>query len=110
MAFTFAAVGTGAALDASKTITETLSAQDAEAQAQIDAKKDFAKGETATFGEFAVKVNSVNTNYVPSESYYQADAGSKYILVNVTVSNPGEESVDVMIKNSPLKQAGICAF
>lgn len=107
LAFTFAAVGTGAALDASKTITETLSAQDAEVQAQIDAKKDFAKGETATFGEFTVKVNSVNANYTPSESYYQADEGSKYVLVNVTVSNPGDESIDVSSYDLELSADGV---
>ncbi len=107
LAFSFAAVGTGAALDASKTITETLSAQDKAAQSQIDAKKDFAVGEKARFGEFEVKVNSVNKNYVSSDKYSQADSGKKYILVNITVTNPSDEGVSVSSYDFKLNADGV---
>lgn len=95
LAFTFAAVGTGAALNAGTAISNSLSAQDAAAQAQIDAKKDYNKGETATFGLVTVKVNSTDMNYVVKDSYYQASEGKKYVLVNITVTNPTDSSVDI---------------
>ncbi len=107
LAFTLAAVGTGAAIDASKTISDTLSAQDAASQAQIDAKKDFGKGTTARFGTFDVKVNSVNANYKPTDTYSQAASGNKYVLVNVTVSNPGDESVNVSSYDLKLSADGV---
>lgn len=85
----------GAAITASKAAVDVLSAQDAASQKQIDAKKDFAKGETATFGTFTVKANSVDLNYQSPDSYSQPDTGSKYVKVNITVANPGDTSVDV---------------
>lgn len=80
---------------AAQAANDAISSQDALAQKQIDGKKDFAMGETANFGTFSVKVNSVNANYTPSDSYSQPDAGKKYVLVNLTVSNPNDQAVDV---------------
>lgn len=85
-------VGSAAVINASHEVSAALSAQDALAQKQIDAKKDFTKGDTATFGNFSVKANSVDTNYVPSDQYSQAADGTKYVLVNVTVKNVGDDS------------------
>jgi hypothetical protein len=107
LAFTLTAVGTGTALDVSKTLNDTLSAQDKLAQSQIDAKKDFAAGEKARFGEFEVKVNSVNKNFVPSSVYSQADSGSKYVLVNITVTNPSDEGVSISSYDFKLNADGV---
>lgn len=69
-----------------------LQKQDAQNQQMLDAKKNFTKGETAVFGNFEVKVNSVNSNYKPDNQYYQADDGKQYIVVNLTVKNTGTDS------------------
>ncbi|MFZ1301919.1 MAG: DUF4190 domain-containing protein [Candidatus Microsaccharimonas sp.] len=66
--------------------------QSSQSQQQIDAKKDFAKGETATFGIWEVKVNSVTAGYVPTSSYYKAEDGNEYVVVNVTITNTGDDS------------------
>jgi hypothetical protein len=107
---TAATISTGTLAAASKdaqAATAQLSASDAIAQKQIDAKKDFNKGETATFGTFTVKVNSVNLNYVPDNTYEQASSGSKYVVVNVTVTNPGDSSVDVNASDLELNADGV---
>jgi len=62
-----------------------------QSQDMINSKKNFAKGETAVFGTLEVKVNSVQRNYVPESSFYQADDGKEYVVVNVSVKNIGEE-------------------
>jgi hypothetical protein len=62
-----------------------------EAQAQIDAKKDFGRGETARFGDFDVKVNSVERNFA-GNSIFTPDEGKEYIVVNLTVTNKDDES------------------
>ena len=66
--------------------------QTAEAQQMMNAKKDFAKGETAVFGTLEVKVGSVTRGYKPENQYYQADDGKEYIVVNIMVKNSGQES------------------
>jgi hypothetical protein len=73
-------------------VQQIVDEQHQEAQALIDSKKDFAKGETANFGdEFEVTVNSVETNYTPGE-YYAPDEGNQFIVVNVTIENIADES------------------
>lgn len=84
-----------------------VSTQDAASKKQIDAKKDFAKGETANFGKFNVKVNSVNANYIPSDSYSAATSSEKYVVVNLTVTNPNEEAVDVSNYSFKLSADGV---
>ena len=66
--------------------------RDSQNQKQIDAKKDFSKGQTGIFGTLEVTVNSVTRDYVPESSAYKADDGKEYIVVNVTVKNTGEDS------------------
>jgi hypothetical protein len=107
LALTYVAVGSNAAIDAGKAVTNALSAQDAAAQAQIDAKKDFAKGETATFGKFTVKVVSVDTNYTPTDVYAQPTDGNKDVLVNIKVTNPNADSVDVTKYDFKLSADGV---
>lgn len=107
IALTYVTVGSGAVIQAGHAVENALNAQEEAAQTQISAKKDFSKGETATFGDFKVKVNSVDTNYTPSDDYSQADSGSKYVLVNITVTNPGSESVDVSSYDFSLSADGV---
>jgi len=90
-----AAAPTGVA--GGKAIDELNKAYDsynAENKALIEAKKDYKKGETAIFGQFEVKVNSVKRDYVftGSDSYVTPDEGMEYIVVNVTAKNIGDES------------------
>jgi hypothetical protein len=81
-----------AGIGATNGIQQAVEEQHQETQSLIEAKKDFTKGETATFGDqFEVTVNSVETNYNPGE-YYAPDEGNQFIVVNVTIKNIGEES------------------
>ena len=112
LALTAVTIGGTAAIKASQAATSALSAQDAAAQKEIDSQKDFPKGSTATFGTsnqgtFTVKVNSVNLNYVPDNTYEQAASGSKYVVVNVTVTNTGSSSVDVTSSDLELNADGV---
>lgn len=66
-----------------------------ESEDRINAKKDFAKGETADFGDFKVKVNSVDKNFTPSENWARADDGKKFISVNVTISTESDETPQI---------------
>jgi len=61
-------------------------------QTLINAKKDFGKGETARFEYFDVKVNSIQRDYDTGKSYYKADDGKEYIVVNVSVTNKSDDS------------------
>jgi len=63
-----------------------------EQQTLLDAKKDFSKGQTAVFGNFEVKANSVQRNYVPENAYSAASEGKELVVVNVTVQNIGTTS------------------
>jgi Domain of unknown function (DUF4352) len=65
---------------------ELKSSQAAE-QSLIESDKDFDKGETARFGLFDVKVNSVELNYQPTEDYYTPGDGNQFVLVNMSVTN-----------------------
>jgi hypothetical protein len=58
----------------------------------IDAKKDFAVGEAAMFGDFEVTANSVKPNYIPEESFYAPNTDEEYVLINVSVKNTSIES------------------
>jgi len=78
-----------------------------EAQAQIDAKKDFSKGSTAVFGDFEVKANSVQRNYVPEEEYYQAGEGKELIVVNVSVKNISSETTSFSSYDLDINDDGI---
>lgn len=86
------AVATGALNEAAQHAQAQLAQYNAETQAQIDQKKDFKKGETATFGQFEVKVNDVDRDYSPKNSYFSAADGKEYVVVNVTVKNIGSDS------------------
>lgn len=84
-----------------------LSDYAADNKALIDAKKDFAKGETARFGDFQVTVNSVQRNYVPDNSYQEASAGNELIVVNVTVKNVSDDTASVSSYDFDVSEAGV---
>lgn len=69
-----------------------LDAYDSQQQAKIDSVKDFTKGTTAIFDNFEVKINSVQRNYVPDSIYYRAANGNELIILNISVTNVGNDS------------------
>lgn len=76
----------------SNSIQNSVKEADKESQAAIDAKKDFAKGETAKFGPLEVKINSVQRDYTPASSYLAAEEGKEYVVLNLTVKNVSDKS------------------
>lgn len=60
-----------------------------ENQSLVDAQKDFAAGETATFAYLDVTVTDVTRDYQPSESYFIED-DEEYIVVNLTIENTSD--------------------
>lgn len=76
------------------------------AQEMIDAKKDFAKGETAAFGQLDVTVNSVTRNYIPENNTEPLNDRTEYIVVNLTVKNVGEENKYVSRTTFMLNERG----
>jgi hypothetical protein len=84
-----------------------LSQYTAENKALIDAKKDYKKGETATFGHYEVKVNNVKRDYVPEESYYQAGDGKEYVVVSVTVKNLSDDTQSISTYDFTLNEEGV---
>lgn len=99
-------LGVGGAA-AGVTLDKALGDYTAENKALIEAKKDFKKGETAKFGQFEVKVNSVQRNYNAEDSYYTADEGNELIVVNVTVKNAGSESKYIGSYDLKMNDSGI---
>lgn len=77
-----------------------------ENQQMIDAKKDFARGETATFGTLEVTVNFVQSGYNPESEYYQAEEGKEYVVVNLTVKNIGDDIEYISPYTFTLNNAG----
>lgn len=72
------------------TINEAANEYTAENQSKLDAKKNFAKGETAVFDEYEVKVNSVSA-FTPDNSYSTPADGKKFIAVTMTIKNISDE-------------------
>lgn len=85
-------IALGYGFDAAKQSSEQSNRDLEQNQQMLNAKKDFSKGETATFGDLEVKVNTVTAGYVPASSYYQAEDGKEYVVLNVTVKNIGSKS------------------
>lgn len=95
--------GIGAAGEIVKEANDQLS----QSQQMIDAKKDFAKGETAKIDGLEVKVNSVQRDYTPDNSYMAAAEGKELIVVNYTVKNVGEDSKYVSSFTFSLNENGV---
>ncbi len=101
------ALGSAGAGTAIQEANRTLDEYNKENQSLIDAKKDFKAGETATFGQFQVKVNSVKRDYVPENRYSQADEGKELIVLNVTAKNVGSESKYLSSYDLKINEAGV---
>ncbi len=86
---------------------QSLADYNAENKALIEAKKDFKRGETAKFGQFEVKVNSVQRDYDAVESYYEASEGNELIVVDVTVKNTGVDGKYIGIYDLQMNDAGV---
>jgi len=81
--------------EAARQADAAISAYSADSKAKIDSKKDFAKGDTANFDAYQVKVNSVKANYTSSDSFYTPADGKQFILVNLTVKNISNDSISI---------------
>lgn len=89
-------------------VNNQIQQESAKTDQMVNAKKDFSKGETAVFGPYEVKVNSVERNFVPDESsYYQADEGNEYVVVNLTVKDISDENKYVGPYTFSLTDAGV---
>jgi len=97
----------GAVSTVGQTIGQSVSNYNKEEKAKIDAKKDFAKGTTATFDKFEVKANSVQRNYVPDDEFSQASDGNELIVVNVSVKNISSESASFSAYDLDINVNGI---
>ncbi len=99
-------VGGAAASTALGTANKALSQYTAANQVLVNQKKDFNKGDTATFGNFEVKVNSVTRNYNPNDSYNTPDPGSEFIAVNITAKNVASDSQSISQYDFKINEAG----
>lgn len=61
-------------------------------QAQLDAQKEFQRGETAIFGELTIKITNVERGYVPENEFLRASEGQQLIAVNLDVTYTGDSS------------------
>jgi len=85
----------GVAVEGGKVATEINKVADKynkEQQAMIDAKKTLQRVKRRYFGNFEIKANSVQRNYVPENEYSAAGAGKELVVVNVTVKNIDQKS------------------
>lgn len=94
-----------AANDISKNINEYQEEQRVEYE-QATAKRDFAKGETARFGDLEVKIDKVTRNFVPENEFQRAEAGKELVVLDLTVKNVGEDSNYVSSFSFKLEEAG----
>lgn len=95
--------GLGVANEIAKEADKELS----QSQQQLDAKKEFAKGETAVFDKFEVKVNSVQRDYVPENSFMGAADSKELIVINYTVKNISDESEYFSSYSFSLNEKGV---
>jgi hypothetical protein len=73
----------------------TISSQLESKNSQISSKPEsteFNKGETADFGDYSVKIDSVTRGYVPTSSYSKAKDGNELIVLDLTVTNTSDKS------------------
>jgi hypothetical protein len=78
-----------------------------EQQTLVGAKKDFTKGQTAVFGNFEVKANSIQRDYVPTDEFSQASEGKELVVVNVSVKNIATSSKSFISYDLQLNVNGV---
>ena len=76
-------------------VTNELNNYSNEQQSLVDAKKDFAKGETAVFADTEVTAGEITRNYVPDNQFMRADDGNELVIVELTVKNISDETVNI---------------
>tara|TARA_B100001105_G_scaffold194166_1_gene158158 strand:+ start:630 stop:1412 length:783 start_codon:yes stop_codon:yes gene_type:complete len=76
-------------------VTNELNNYSNEQQSLVDAKKDFAKGETAVFADLEVTAGEITRNYVPDNEFMRADDGNELVVVELTLKNISDETVNV---------------
>lgn len=70
---------------------ERIEQQQEKQQSMVDAEKEFAKGETALFGDIEVTATNVDRQYAPADGRY-VEQGLEYVVVTVSVKNVGTTS------------------
>ena len=94
----------GAALDEAN---QALQEHENQVQDAADAKKDFAKGETAVFNNLEVNANSVKRNFADPDGMFTPANGKEFILVNITVKNIGDEPEHVSDFDFKINEGGV---
>lgn len=106
IAFATLGVANSALQEAANEVQEARQEQVSENQALADLAKDYKKGETARFGQFEVKVNSVERNYVFDNQFLTPAEGKEYIRVDITVKNVGNEAETIGRHDIDISEAG----
>lgn len=88
-------IGFGFAANEVNKAQDVVNDYQSEQQEKLSSKKDFAKGETAAFGDLAVTAEVVNENFKPENQFYKPAEGKKFIVVNIQVKNTGDETESV---------------
>jgi len=88
-------------------VDQAIKEANSETKTQVQAKKDFSKGETAKFENLEVKINSVERNFTPESSFSGAPEGKEYIVLNLTIKNVGEQSQYVSTYTFGLDDGGM---
>lgn len=99
-----ALIGGGGALSE---LSDQIKQYDAEQQAIMDAKKDFAKGETAVFGAFEVTATKVERNYQPQNEFYAAGEGEELVAVTLSVKNTSDSVQTVSAYDFAIVEDGV---
>lgn len=80
-----------------------------EQQAVDNAKKDFAKGETATFDKLTVKVTKVTPKWQAKDGFSTPKSGYEYVFVSINVKNSSKETVSVNPYDFKMNNNGVVA-
>jgi hypothetical protein len=95
LVITFWVVGVGFLGQAANEIEKSATTYQSEQQEIISAQREFASGETATFGKLEVKASVVESDYTPANKYSRAREGKKFIVVQVDVKNIDDHTTSV---------------
>ena len=91
-------------------LTKMNTERDKESSEILNAKKDFAKGETAKFGKLDVTVNKVQRNYMPTNRFSAPAEGKEFIIINVTIKNSSDESKYISASTLQLNVGGVSEY
>lgn len=80
-----------------------------ERQAIDEARKDFAKGDVATFGDLSVKVNTLTQSWQPTDGFSTPKDGYEFIYVSLNIKNTSDDETDVNPFDFKLDDSGVVA-